>query len=892
MSQINESNNLDNIDESVNKPDTLANQDNVQGNSIINSHTVLSGMYQDWFLDYASYVILERAVPHLNDGLKPVQRRILHSMRRLDDGRYNKVANIIGHTMQFHPHGDASIGDALVQLGQKDLLVDAQGNWGNILTGDSAAAPRYIEARLSKFANEVVFNPKTTEWKLSYDGRNQEPVTLPVKFPLLLTQGVEGIAVGLASKILPHNFVELIEASIAILKGQAFQIFPDFPTGGLADCSRYNDGMRGGQVKVRARIGKLDKKALVITEIPFGTTTSSVIESILKVNEKGKIKIRKIDDNTAENVEIVIHLQPGISQDLTIDALYALTDCQVTVNPNSCVIFDNKPMFLPVSEILKHNTQNTLQLLKSELEIRMQELNQDWHQASLEKIFIINEIYEAIKDCKTEEAILKAIDDGLKPFTSNLKKPVEHEDLVRLSNIPIKRISKFSSFQADNYLKSIEDEMLKVKSDIDNIVPYTIKWYQSILKKYGEGRQRRTELRSFDNIETTKVVVANEKLYVNRTEGFIGYGLKKDEYVCDCSDIDDILVIRNNGSYLITKVEEKKFVGKDIKHLAVFRKNDNRTIYNVAYFDGESGISYIKRCNINGLQRDKEYFLTQGTNGSKLHYLSVCPSGENEVLRVLLQPRSRLKNLTFELDLSTISVKSRNSIGNILSRYAIHKVSCIERTDSIAEGMNIWFDPETKRLNFDEKGQFLGQFRSNEKILGVCSSGFYQLYSSDLLTHFEDDTIFLEKYNPRKIYSVVYLDTQQKSYYIKRFNFDPSDRLVDFIGEEENFKLVLITGDRFPNLELVFGGKNKGRPSEKIDVHEFIQVKGLKAKGKKLSNFEIKSINQLEPLEKDIPEELDEVDTNVESSDSTLQIKEEEIFKKENPGNITQASLF
>ncbi len=888
---------LDNNTEDVNNtPDE--NTEAISDNSSAGIHalvnqTVLSGMYQNWFLDYASYVILERAVPHLNDGLKPVQRRILHSMRRLDDGRYNKVANIIGHTMQFHPHGDASIGDALVQLGQKDILIDQQGNWGNILTGDSAAAPRYIEARLSKFALEVVFNPKTTEWKLSYDGRNQEPVTLPVKFPLLLAQGVEGIAVGLASKILPHNFVELIEASISILKGQAFQIFPDFPTGGMADCSRYNDGLRGGQVKVRAKIGKLEKKALVITEIPFGTTTSSLIESILKVNEKGKIKIRKIDDNTAENVEIVIHLQPGVSQDITIDALYALTDCQITLNPNSCLIFDDKPRFMPVSEILKFNTNHTVELLKTELQIKMSELEDSWHQASLEKIFILHEVYELIKECKTEESILKTIDEGLKPYIKELRRPVTEEDLVRLSNIPIKRISKFSSFQADNYIKGVEDDMVKVQHDIDHIVPFTIKYFQNILKKYGEGRERKTELRSFDTIEAINVVAANEKLYVNRDEGFIGFGLKKDEYVCDCSDIDDVLVIRNDGIYILTKIEDKKFVGKNIKHVAVFRKNDNRTIYNIVYFDGESGITFMKRCAINGLQRDKEYNLTQGTAHSRIVHMSVNPNGESEILKVTLQPRSRVKNLVFEIDLSTIAVKNKSSVGNILTRFAVHKVSSTGKGESTLGGTRIWFDDTVHRLNVEERGRYLGEFHAGDRLLVVSESGHYRLSNYDLSNHFEDDLLVIEKFNPKKVYSAVYFDGEQKFHYLKRFVFEITEKVADFIGEEDNSKLLLLTAERFPQIEISFGGKHKSRPSEKIDVYDFIAVKGFKAKGKRLTTFEVKEISEIEPLEKDITEELESETTETPSTPTDAgPISETEIFKDNKPGNATQASLF
>jgi topoisomerase-4 subunit A len=833
----------------------------------------LSGLYENWFLDYASYVILERAVPHIDDGLKPVQRRILHSMKRLDDGRYNKVANIIGHTMQFHPHGDASIGEALVQLGQKELLIDAQGNWGNVLTGDGAAAPRYIEARLSRFALEVVFNPKTTKWKASYDGRNKEPVTLPVKFPLLLTQGVEGIAVGLASKILPHNFNELIDACIAHLQGKKFEVYPDFPTGGHVDISRYNDGLRGGQVKIRAKIKKVDKRALLITEIPYGRTTSSLIESIIKANEKGKIKIKKIDDNTAENVEISIDLAPGISPDKTIDALYAFTDCEVPVSPNSCVIKDDKPAFIGISEILKISTQRTVELLKSELNIRLEELNEAWHISSLEKIFIENEIYEDIKTCKTEEAILETIDRGLEPFKKKLLKEVTREDLVRLSNIPIRRISKYSSIKADEYIRQIESEIEEVKNHLDNIIPYTINYYRQIKKKYGPGRERRTEIKNFDTIIATKVVVANQKLYINRQEGFIGTTLKKDEFISDCSDIDDILVILRDGNYLITKVTEKTFVGKDIIYAGVFKKNDTRTIYNIIYRDGKSGKVMIKRCAITGLIRDNEYNLTRGTEGSRILYLSANPNGEAETVRIHLKPRPRLRNLIFDYDFGELAIKGRSSMGNILTRYAVSKVVLKEKGLSTLGGRKVWFDADVNRLNADGRGSLLGEFKGDDKLMVITRSGRFRLSSCDLSNHFEDDLLIIEKYNPDKIFSAVYFDAKQNYYYVKRFTIEPGERPVSFIGDNPDSKLIRITEVEYPRFELKFGGDQSHRNNEIIEVAKFIGVKSYKAKGKRLSNYEVAVVRELEPIM-----------TIAEKEEEKIKAEEEKIIKSEEKG--------
>jgi topoisomerase-4 subunit A len=818
------------------------------GPAALHSVTALSGMYQDWFLDYASYVILERAVPHLHDGLKPVQRRILHSMKRMDDGRYNKVANIIGHTMQFHPHGDASIGDALVQLGQKELVVDMQGNWGNLLTGDGAAAPRYIESRLSKFALEVIFNHKTTEWKLSYDGRNKEPVTLPVKFPLLLAQGGEGIAVGLASKILPHNFNELIDASINYLQGNDFVIYPDFPTGGLVDVSKYNDGQRGGAIKVRAKIEKIDKKELVITEIPFGKTTTSLIESIIKASEKGKIKIRKIDDNTSANVEIVIHLLPGVSPDMTIDALYALTDCEYSISPNTCVIVDDKPSFMGVSTILKHSADRTVDLLKSELEIRLGELNEDWHMSSLEKIFIEERIYRDIEESETWEAVIEAIDKGLDPFKKLLYREVTREDIIQLTEIKIKRISKFDVRKADEHIKGIETEIEEVKNHLKNIIPFAINYFRQIKKKYGKGRERKTELRSFDTIEATKVVANNAKLYVNYKEGFIGTGLKKDEFICDCSDIDDVIVIRKDGVYLITKVAEKVFVGNDILYAQVFLKNDERTIYNIVYQDGKDGPLLAKRCAISGLTRDKEYNLTRGIQGSKIVYLSVNPNGEAEVINVHHKPKARLKKLMFEFDFGQMNIKGKSSMGNILTKNAVHKISLKEKGLSTLGGRKIWFDDAVFRLNVDSRGVFLGEFSADDKILVITKNGYFRIAGFDLSNHFEDNILIIEKFKPGKVYSAVYWDAEQKFYYVKRFTIEESEKPQCFINENPESKLYSLTEVEYPRFEISFGGKHKDRENEIIEVSEFIGVKSYKAKGKRLTSFMVENIQEIEPV--------------------------------------------
>jgi topoisomerase IV subunit A len=818
----------------------------------------LSGMYKDWFLDYASYVILERAVPHIEDGFKPVQRRILHAMKKMDDGRYNKVANIIGFTMQFHPHGDASIGDALVQLGQKDLLIDCQGNWGNILTGDSSAAPRYIEARLTKFAGDVVFNAKTTEWMASYDGRNQEPVTLPVKFPLLLAQGVEGIAVGLASKILPHNFIELIDASIANLRGEDFELYPDFPTAGMIDVSRYNDGLRGGAVKVRSKITKFDKKTLVITEVPFGKTTSSLIESIIKANDKGKIKIKKVDDNTARDVEIVIHLANDVSPDITIDALYAFTDCEVSISPNACTIMGKRPYFVGVKEMLRRSTERTKELLRMELDIRLRELEEGWHMSSLEKIFIENRIYNSIEECETWEAVIETIDRGLDPFKPLLRREVTTDDIVKLTEIKIKRISKFDTKKADEYIRGMETEMDEVKNHLDHLVDYTIAYFENIRKKYGKGRERKTEIRSFDVIQATQVVVANEKLYVDRKEGFFGTNLKKEEFVCECSDIDDVIVFLRDGKYVITKVADKGFVGKDIIHIAIFKKNDSRTIYNIVYRDGKNGPIYMKRCAITGITRDKEYDMTKGTAGSSILYMSANPNGEAEVLKVYFKPRPRLKKLIVDLNFSELAIKGRSSMGNIFTRYAIHKVVLKEKGVSTLGGQNIWFDDTIRRLNAEGRGMHLGEFLSDDRILVIAKNGCYTTTSYELTNRYEDEIIRIEKFDPEKVFSITYYDGEQKFFYVKRCALEASDRPSELVGEHKASYIVEVNDDDYPQLEVTFGGANASRPVELIDVEEFIGVKSAKAKGKRVTTYEVGKLEFIEPLDKaPEPEEVE-----------------------------------
>lgn len=808
----------------------------------------LSGMYQSWFLDYASYVILERAVPHINDGLKPVQRRILHSMKRLDDGRYNKVANIVGHTMQFHPHGDASIGDALVQLGQKDLLIDCQGNWGNILTGDSAAAPRYIEARLSKFALETVFNPKTTQWQASYDGRNREPVTLPVKFPLLLAQGVEGIAVGLSSKILPHNFNELIDASISYLKGEEFALYPDFQTGGYIDVSKYNDGERGGSVKIRAKISKQDNKTLVISEIPYGRTTSSIIESILKANDKGKIKIKKVDDNTAKNVEILVHLAPGVSSDKTIDALYAFTDCEISVSPNCCVIKDDKPHFLTVSDVLKHSTDNTLSLLQKELEIERGELEETLFFASLEKIFIEERIY---KDKEFEQAAsmdeaIAHVDRRLTPFKPQFIREVTRDDILKLMEIKMARILKFNTQKCEEQILQIKTDIARIQDHLAHIVDYTIQWFQMLKEKYGKRYPRLTEIRSFDTIQATKVAEANEKLYINRAEGFIGTSLKKDEFVCNCSDIDDIIIFYRSGIYKIVKVSEKMFVGKDIIYLNVFNRNDSRTIYNVIYRDGKMGTNFIKRFAIGGITRDKEYNLTKGTEGSRILYFSANTNGEAETVKVILKPKLRQKLLMFEKDFSTIAIKGRSSIGNTLTKAEIHKVVLKQRGSSTLGGRMVWFDWDVLRLNYDGRGEELGEFQSSDLILVIRRNGEYYTTNFDLSNHYESDILVIEKFQQTKIWTAAYYDADHKAPYLKRFYLEPGNRR-NLLGDNPKSSIYLLTDECYPRIEIIFGGFDSAREPLIIEAEEFVVARSVKALGKRLTTHLVETINELEP---------------------------------------------
>ncbi|GAB6007967.1 DNA gyrase/topoisomerase IV subunit A [Dysgonomonas reticulitermitis] len=836
---------------------------------VADAQTHLSGMFQNWFLDYASYVILERAVPHIGDGLKPVQRRILHSMKRMDDGRYNKVANIIGHTMQFHPHGDASIGDALVQLGQKDLLVDCQGNWGNVFTGDGAAAPRYIEARLSKFALEVLFNPKTTEWKPSYDGRNKEPITLPVKFPLVLAQGAEGIAVGLSSKILPHNFNDLCDASIAYLQGEDFIFYPDFQTGGYIDVSKYNDGERGGSVKIRAKISKLDNKTLVISDIPYGRTSSSVVESILRANDKGKIKIRKVDDITAQNVEIHVHLAPGVSSDKTIDALYAFTDCEISISPNCCVIEDNKPYFLTVSHILRDTTDNTQRLLQLELEIQKKELEESLHFSSLEKIFIEERIYKdkEFENAANMDAAVDHIDKRLAKYVHLFIREVTREDILKLMEIKMGRILKFNSDKADELIARYKEEIEEIKHNIENIVDYTISWYVMLKEKYGKNYPRRTEIRSFDTIEATKVVEANEKLYINREEGFIGTSLKKDEYVCNCSDIDDVIIFYKDGKYKIVKVSDKMFVGKNVLYLYVFRRNDKRTIYNVVYRHGKNGPSYIKRFAVTGITRDKEYNVTQGTDGSRITYFSANPNGEAETIRVILKPKPRQKILVFEKDFSDIVIKGRQSMGNILTKAEMHKISLKQKGGSTLGGRKVWFDQDVLRLNYDGRGKYLGEFQSDDQILVVNQNGEFYTSSFDVTNHYESGIIFIEKFDPNKNWTAVLFDADQKYMYLKRFTFEVSAKKQNYLGDNPESKLQILTDTVYPRIQVTFGGRDSYREGLEIDAEEFIAVKGFKAKGKRISTFEIAEIKELEPLRFPEPEEEEENKFEVQIDD-------------------------
>lgn len=825
--------------------------------------TKVTGMYKDWFLDYASYVILERAVPALKDGFKPVQRRIMHSMKDLDDGRYNKVANVVGHTMQYHPHGDASISDALVQLGQKELLIDMQGNWGNILTGDRAAAARYIEARLSKFALEVVFNPKTTDWQSSYDGRKKEPIDLPVKFPLLLAQGAEGIAVGLSTKILPHNFNELIDASIKHLKGKPFTLIPDFLTGGIADASGYHDGKRGGKIRVRAKIGQLDKKTLVITEIPFGTTTSTLIDSILKANEKGTIKIRQIEDNTAANVEILVHLPSGISPDKTIDALYAFTSCENPISPLCCVIDDNKPVFIGVSEILIRSTNHTVELLKLELEIQLNELDEQWHFASLERIFIENRIYRDIEEQATWEGVIKAIDEGLKPHIKHLKRPITEEDIVRLTEIRIKKISKFDIDKAKQFIESLEEKIEEVKKHLANIIEFAIDYFKNLKLKYGKGKERLTEIRLFDDIIATKVVMRNTKLYVNREEGFVGTSLKKDEYVDDCADIDDVIVFRGDGTMLVTKVDAKTFVGKDIIHVAVFKKNDTRTVYNMIYRDGKNGPSYIKRFNVTGVTRDKEYDLTAGSKGSQVLYFTENPNGEAETITINLRAAGSVKKLKWDIDFSDLAIKGRSSRGNIVTKHAIKKIELKSEGVSTLKPRKIWFDETVQRLNVDKRGELLGEFKPEDRLLIINQKGIIKTIKPELSTHFESDMIVLEKWVPEKPISVIYYDGDKEKYFVKRFMIDNPNKEELFISEHPKSQLEIVATDYRPMAEVQFSKRNI-EPTL-LNFEEFISIKGIKAQGNQLTADKIKQVNMLEPLPYEPP-----VIENVEVKDEEV----------------------
>lgn len=823
----------------------------------------LSGMYQSWFLDYASYVILERAVPHIEDGLKPVQRRILHSMKRMDDGRYNKVANIVGHTMQFHPHGDASIGDALVQMGQKDLLIDTQGNWGNILTGDRAAAPRYIEARLSKFALDTVFNPKTTEWQLSYDGRNKEPITLPVKFPLLLAQGAEGIAVGLSSKILPHNMVEICDAAISYLKGQPFQLYPDFPTGGSIDVSKYNDGQRGGSLKVRAKIEKLDNKTLVIKELPYSKTTTTLIDSILKAIDKGKIKAKKVDDNTAAEVEIQVHLAPGVSSDKTIDALYAFSDCEFNISPNFCVIENNKPVFLTVSEVLKHTTDHTMGLLRKELQIRKDELLEQLCFASLEKIFIEERIY---KDKKFEnaddmDAAVAHIDTRLEPYKKDFIREITRDDILRLMEIKMQRILKFSKDKADELIARIQEEIENINNDLANMVGVTVKWFEFLKNKYGKDHPRRTEIKNFETIQAATVAEANEKLYINRAEGFIGTSLKKDEFVSNCSDIDDIIIFYKDGKYKVIRVADKIFVGKNVLHIQVFKKNDKRTIYNMVYRDGKQGPYYIKRFNVTSMTRDREYDATQGKPGTRVLYFTANPNGEAEVIKVTLEPNPKLKRIFLEYDFSEVLIKGRSSQGRLVTRLPVNRIGLKSHGHSTLGGRKVWFDPDVNRINYDEHGRLLGEFYEDDSILVVLDNGEFYITNFDANNHYEDNIKIIEKWDPNKAWTAVLFDADNDNYaYIKRFNMEATKRHQNYIGDNPKSQLLLLTDTAYPRILVSFGGSDAFRDDMVVDAEEFIAVKGFKAKGKRLSTWQVEKVEELEPLR--FPEVVEEDTTN------------------------------
>ena len=872
----------------------------------------LNKMYQNWFLDYASYVILERAVPHIGDGFKPVQRRIMHTMKRMDDGRYNKVANIVGETMKFHPHGDASIKDALVQLGQKDLLVDCQGNWGNIITGDDAAAGRYIEARLSKFALDVVFNPKTTEWKLSYDGRNKEPIALPVKFPLLLAQGAEGIAVGLNCKILPHNLNEICDAAIQYLHGEPFQLYPDFPTGGSIDVSRYNDGQRGGVVRVRAKIEKRDNKTLAITEIPYGKTTgtaskpSTFIESILKANEKGKIKIRNVEDLTAAKAEILIHLTPGASSDKTIDALYACTDCEISISPNCCVIDNRKPCFLSVSDVLRSNVDTTLNLLKQERLIRRGELMEALHFASLEQIFIEERIYKdkQFENAKTMDAACEWIDERLTPWYPKMVREVTKDDILRLMEIKMARILKFNKDKAEEYIARIKDEVAQIDRELANMVEVTCDWFRFIKDKYGKDHPRLTEIRNFDNISAAKVVEANEKLYINREEGFIGTSLKKDEYVCNCSDIDDVIVFYKDGTYKVVRIAEKLFVGEterskaekkkaEIIHLAIFRKSDSRTIYNVVYRDGKNGICYIKRFNVTSITRDREYDLTQGKPGSRVLYFTANPNGEAEVIKVILKPNPKLKRVFFDKDFSELAIKGRQSMGNMLTKLDVSRITLKSHGLSTLGGRKVWFDPDVKRLNYDEQGNYLGEFNSGDQILVILRNGDFYLTNFDLNNHFEDNLLRIEKYDANKIWTVALFDKDQSGFlYVKRFSMEATIRHQNFLGENPDNQMLILTDVAFPRLLVTMGGNDSFREPIEVDAEEFISVKSFKARGKRVTTNNVEKVEELEPTrfpepETEQPEELpEEADAEEDNSDDLYDGKSQQDVADEMTGQL------
>ncbi len=848
--------------------------------------TRVTGMYKDWFLDYASYVILERAVPSVEDGFKPVQRRIMQSLKDLDDGRYNKVANIVGHTMQYHPHGDASIGDAMVQIGQKDLLIDTQGNWGNVLTGDSAAAPRYIEARLSKFALDVIYNPKITKWQASYDGRRKEPVNLPVMFPLLLAQGAEGIAVGLSTKILPHNFLELIDCSIKHLKGKRFSLYPDFPTSGVADFSNYNDGLRGGKVRVRARIKQKDKNTLIITEIPFATTTGSLIDSILKANEKGKIKIKKIEDNTASEVEILVHLPNGISPDKTMDALFAFTNCEMSISPLGCIIEDSKPLFIGVSEILKKSTDNTVKLLKQDLEVKLEELENQWHYASLERIFIENRIYRSIEEVDTWEGVIETIDNELQPFIKRLKRDVVRDDIIRLTEIKIKRISKFDIDKAQQRIEALEGEIEKIKHHLNNLIEYAISHFKRLKSSYSKGKERKTEIALFDDVDATKVVIRNTKLYVNKSEGFIGTSLRKDEYVCDCSDIDDIIVFTADGKMQVSKVDSKIFVGKNIIHVAVFKKKDQRTIYNLIYKDGQSGTSFIKRFAVTSITRDRAYELTTGSKNSKVLYFSANPNGEAEIVTINLRQVGSIKKLKWDIDFADIIIKGRNSRGNVVSKYTVKRIDLKEKGVSTLKPRKIWYDDTVKRLNVDGRGDLIGEFRGEDRLLIINQEGIVKTILPELSSHFDNSMIVIEKWVPKKPITVIHYDGEKEKYFLKRFLIENENKAECVISDHNQSFLELVSTDWKPMLQIIFAkerGKDR-REDLEINAEDFISIKGIKASGNQLTPYKVNQVNALEPLPYEPPEVKPAIEIEV--------VDEEEVLGQSSSENDDQQKLF